>query len=83
MTTPSYRFFILASGRIVIVDPDAPTIVYIIEAMKISRPASRFPLSSSCLPWWPLWSVWPYPRVTRHRLGFGFLVVREDFILSR
>jgi len=28
----SYRFFILASGRIVIVDPDAPTIVYIIEA---------------------------------------------------
>ena len=28
----SYRFFILADGRIVIVDPDALTIVYIIEA---------------------------------------------------
>jgi hypothetical protein len=27
-----YRFFILADGRIVIVDPDALTIVYIIEA---------------------------------------------------
>jgi hypothetical protein len=28
----SYRFFILADGRIVIVDPDALTIVYIIAA---------------------------------------------------
>lgn len=27
-----YRFFLLADGRIVIVDPEALTIVYIIEA---------------------------------------------------